>query len=112
MHADPTVTRPAAAGPEVPRSVADLTALIGRELGPTRWVEVGQDRVDAFAEVTGDRQWIHLDVERAALDRGLLGCWAARPVGCGRRFSGSGACHSCCAAAHAHPQTPLTAPAV
>jgi len=64
MDPEPTLTAPAP-GQEVPRSVADLTALVGRELGPTRWVEVGQDRVDAFAEVTGDRQWIHLDVERA-----------------------------------------------
>lgn len=50
----------------VPRSVDDLKALVGRELGPTGWVQVDQQMVDAFAEVTGDRQWIHVDVERAA----------------------------------------------
>lgn len=49
-----------------PESVADLRALEGAELGPTAWVEVTQDKVDAFAEVTGDRQWIHVDPERAA----------------------------------------------
>lgn len=43
-------------------------ALIGQEgtrLGPTDWLTVDQDRVDGFAEVTGDHQWIHVDVERA-----------------------------------------------
>ena len=41
---------------------------IGRELGPSEWTSVGQERIDAFAEVTGDRQWIHCDVERARSD--------------------------------------------
>ncbi|WP_445152385.1 MaoC family dehydratase [Baekduia sp. Peel2402] len=49
-----------------PASVADLQALAGTELGPTEWLEVGQDKIDAFAEVTGDHQWIHVDPERAA----------------------------------------------
>ncbi len=43
-------------------------ALIGSEgtpLGPTEWLAIEQERVDGFAEVTGDRQWIHVDVERA-----------------------------------------------
>ena len=43
-------------------------ALIGQEgtrLGPTDWLEIGQKRVDGFAEVTGDHQWIHVDAERA-----------------------------------------------
>jgi acyl dehydratase len=35
------------------------------DLGLTGWHEVGQDRIDRFAEVTGDRQWIHVDPERA-----------------------------------------------
>ena len=48
-----------------PASVADLKALAGAELGPTEWLEVGQDKIDAFAEVTGDHQWIHVDPERA-----------------------------------------------
>ena len=37
---------------------------VGRELGVTDWVTVGQDRIDQFAACTGDRQWIHVDVER------------------------------------------------
>jgi acyl dehydratase len=42
--------------------------LIGQEgttLGPSEWLRIEQDRVDGFAEVTGDHQWIHVDVERA-----------------------------------------------
>jgi acyl dehydratase len=38
---------------------------VGRELGVSDWVTVGQDRIDQFAACTGDRQWIHVDVERA-----------------------------------------------
>ena len=49
-----------------PASVADLRALEGTELGPTDWVEVTQEKIDAFAEVTGDHQWIHVDPVRAA----------------------------------------------
>ncbi len=42
-----------------------LRALIGQELGASDWLEVTQDLIDRFAEVTGDHQWIHVDVERA-----------------------------------------------
>jgi acyl dehydratase len=49
-----------------PSSVADLRALEGTELGPTEWVQITQDTIDAFAQVTGDHQWIHVDPERAA----------------------------------------------
>lgn len=44
------------------------TALIGAEstkLGPTEWLQIDQTRVNGFAEVTGDHQWIHVDEERA-----------------------------------------------
>jgi acyl dehydratase len=54
------------AGVARPVSVADLRALAGTELGPTGWLEITQERIDAFAEVTGDHQWIHVDPERAA----------------------------------------------
>lgn len=37
----------------------------GRELGTSDWITVDQDRIDRFAACTGDRQWIHVDVERA-----------------------------------------------
>jgi acyl dehydratase len=49
-----------------PANVAELHGLEGTELGPTGWVEVTQDKIDAFADVTGDHQWIHVDPERAA----------------------------------------------
>ena len=45
-----------------------LRALIGQELGVSDWLEVTQDLIDRFAEVTGDHQWIHVDVERAKLE--------------------------------------------
>lgn len=44
----------------------ELLASLGRELGPGEWLEIGQDRIDGFADVTGDHQWIHVDPERAA----------------------------------------------
>jgi len=38
----------------------------GQEFGPSSWVDVTQERIDAFADATGDHQWIHVDRERAA----------------------------------------------
>ncbi|WP_370328422.1 MaoC family dehydratase [Euzebya sp.] len=49
----------------------DLHTIVGRPLGPTPWRDITQADVDAFADVTGDHQWIHTDVERAA--RGPFG---------------------------------------
>ena len=43
----------------------DLIGQEGTKLGPTDWLTIDQDRVNGFAEVTGDHQWIHVDVERA-----------------------------------------------
>jgi len=43
-----------------------LLALAGRDLGRTRWLTVEQPMIDAFAEITGDREWIHVDPARAA----------------------------------------------
>ena len=43
-----------------------LRELVGTELGPTSWIEVTQERIDAFAAATDDPQWIHIDPERAA----------------------------------------------
>lgn len=40
--------------------------LIGKELGPTEWLEVAQERIDEFAHATDDPQWIHVDPVRAA----------------------------------------------
>ena len=47
-------------------TLASLQALVGQELGVTDWVEVDQQRIDLFAQATGDHQWIHVDPERAA----------------------------------------------
>jgi acyl dehydratase len=46
-------------------SVEDMKAKIGEELGVGEWLEVSQDRIDTFADATGDHQWIHVDTERA-----------------------------------------------
>ena len=43
----------------------DLAGIVGQEVGVSEWVEITQDRVNLFAEATGDHQWIHVDVERA-----------------------------------------------
>jgi len=42
-----------------------IEVLIGKSVGPTEWREVTQEMVNRFAELTGDHQWIHVDVERA-----------------------------------------------
>jgi acyl dehydratase len=47
---------------ETPHSLRDL---VGRELTPTDWFPIAQERIEQFAEVTEDRQWIHVDRERA-----------------------------------------------
>lgn len=44
----------------------ELTELSGQEIGKSEWVEVTQEMVDRFADVTGDDQWIHTDVVRSA----------------------------------------------
>ena len=46
-------------------SIDDATGLVGSELGASDWLEIDQKRVNDFADVTGDHQWIHIDVERA-----------------------------------------------
>lgn len=50
-----------------PRTIEDLRQAVGTTLGPSDWVELDQSKIDAFAEVTGDHQWIHVDPERAAM---------------------------------------------
>jgi acyl dehydratase len=44
----------------------EFVAAQGSQLGPTDWLEVTQERVNLFADATGDHQWIHVDPERAA----------------------------------------------
>jgi len=46
-------------------SIATLPDFVGREIGVSEWIAVNQSHIDAFAACTGDRQWIHVDVERA-----------------------------------------------
>src|SRR5579863_7240904 len=45
--------------------VEELTAAVGETLGESEWVVVDQARINAFADATGDHQWIHVDVEKA-----------------------------------------------
>src|SRR5881227_1325453 len=45
--------------------IDEVKGLIGQEVGPSDWREVTQDDIDRFAELSGDDQWIHVDVERA-----------------------------------------------
>jgi acyl dehydratase len=47
---------------------SEMAANVGRELGTSDWLVVDQNTIDAFAAATGDRQWIHVDVARAATD--------------------------------------------
>lgn len=46
-------------------SLAELKELVGQDVAVSDWVEVTQERVQQFADATGDHQWIHLDVERS-----------------------------------------------
>lgn len=63
MEATTDTDQPA---PTVAVGADGLVALVGRDLGPSSWVEVTQERVNRFASATEDQQWIHVDPERAA----------------------------------------------
>lgn len=43
----------------------ELTQHVGADLGETEWLEITQERINTFADATGDHQWIHVDVEKA-----------------------------------------------
>ncbi len=47
-------------------SVDELRAAVGEELGASQWLEIDQQRIDRFADATGDHQWIHVDPRKAA----------------------------------------------
>ncbi len=49
-------------------TIAELPSLTGTVLGTSEWLEVTQERVNTFADATGDHQWIHVDVERATAE--------------------------------------------
>ena len=51
--------------PRVVNGLDELRALTGQEVGASDWITVTQKMIDAFADLTGDHQWIHVDVERA-----------------------------------------------
>jgi acyl dehydratase len=53
---------------EIPMS--QLAAHVGEDLGTSAWFEITQQRINDFARVTGDHQWMHVDVERATRERG------------------------------------------
>jgi acyl dehydratase len=48
------------------QGIEGLQALLGKQIGPSEWREVTQDDINTFADLSGDHQWIHVDVERAA----------------------------------------------
>lgn len=54
----------------IQRCLDGLQELIGREKLYSRWLPIDQERIDRFAEVTGDHQWVHVDVERARREAG------------------------------------------
>jgi acyl dehydratase len=45
--------------------IGELKNLVGQEVGTSDWLAISQEQISAFADVTGDRQWIHVDTERA-----------------------------------------------
>ena len=53
---------------EIP--ISEIQTLVGQEIGVSDWLEITQDRVNRFADATGDHQWIHVDVERATKELG------------------------------------------
>jgi acyl dehydratase len=57
------------------RQLSDLEACIGQTIGTSDWLRIDQARIDQFAAVTGDDQWIHVDPERAAA--GMFGTTVA-----------------------------------
>lgn len=61
-----TVTEPQQSDERVVRTIDEVRDLIGQELGVSDWLEITQERVNAFADATGDHQYIHIDPERAS----------------------------------------------
>ena len=51
--------------PTTVNGIEELKALVGQTIGPSDWREVTQDDINKFADVSGDHQWIHVDMERA-----------------------------------------------
>ena len=53
-----------------PIEFSDLPSFVGKEVGVSDWLQITQERVNQFADATGDHQWIHVDVERATREIG------------------------------------------
>ena len=51
--------------PHIFNSPAELAPALGQTFGPTDWITIDQNRINTFADATGDHQWIHVDVEKA-----------------------------------------------
>ncbi|GGD16799.1 MaoC family dehydratase [Pyruvatibacter mobilis] len=49
----------------------EMAKEVGNEIGVSEWVEIDQDRINLFADATGDHQWIHLDAERTQKELGM-----------------------------------------
>ena len=49
----------------------EMAKEVGKEIGVSEWVEIDQDRINLFADATGDHQWIHLDAERTQKELGM-----------------------------------------
>jgi acyl dehydratase len=47
------------------QTLAELASYVGQEVAISPWIEITQDKVNQFAQATGDHQWIHVDIERA-----------------------------------------------
>jgi acyl dehydratase len=62
------VTQKSSSGEVV--DLSDAASLVGRDFGRSEWVRVDQALIDAFAKVSGDDQWIHVDVDRAQREHG------------------------------------------
>ena len=54
--------------PTVIPSIGEIKSFVGQMLGKSEWIAITQERIDTFANATGDHQWIHCDVERARLE--------------------------------------------
>lgn len=54
--------------PTVIPSIGEIKSFVGQTLGTSEWIAISQERIDTFANATGDHQWIHCDVERARVE--------------------------------------------
>ena len=63
-------------------NLAELAAEQGNEIGVSSWTEISQERINQFAEVTGDHQWIHTDPERTRreLDMSTIAPWLSDAI--------------------------------